>query len=186
MRACRSSCPIRTAASTGCCRASSSTLERDGKEVRSPSERVLRPGGELHVATGKAGQSLMRVLFTTIRLVDGAEPTRTSRRRATLLFTEAGPSRQPSAGASRPRTARSRSTARLGLDHSLRHELRVRYGECDPQGIVFNANYLLYFDVAFTSSGARRWSLARDGRARRRRGRRGGERPLSPAGRYDE
>jgi acyl-CoA thioester hydrolase len=31
-----------------------------------------------------------------------------------------------------------------------RHELRVRYGECDPQGIVFNANYLLYFDVSFT------------------------------------
>jgi acyl-CoA thioester hydrolase len=30
------------------------------------------------------------------------------------------------------------------------HELRVRYGECDPQGIVFNANYLMYFDVAFT------------------------------------
>jgi acyl-CoA thioester hydrolase len=30
------------------------------------------------------------------------------------------------------------------------HELRVRYGECDPQGIVFNANYLLYFDVVFT------------------------------------
>jgi acyl-CoA thioester hydrolase len=33
---------------------------------------------------------------------------------------------------------------------SFSHELRVRYGECDPQGIVFNANYLLYFDVAFT------------------------------------
>jgi acyl-CoA thioester hydrolase len=30
------------------------------------------------------------------------------------------------------------------------HVLRVRYGECDPQGIVFNANYLLFFDVAFT------------------------------------
>jgi acyl-CoA thioester hydrolase len=30
------------------------------------------------------------------------------------------------------------------------HELRVRYGECDPQGIVFNANYLAYFDVAVT------------------------------------
>jgi acyl-CoA thioester hydrolase len=30
------------------------------------------------------------------------------------------------------------------------HDLRVRFGECDPQGIVFNANYLLYFDVAFT------------------------------------
>lgn len=30
------------------------------------------------------------------------------------------------------------------------HQLRVRYGECDPQGIVFNANYLAYFDVAVT------------------------------------
>jgi acyl-CoA thioester hydrolase len=30
------------------------------------------------------------------------------------------------------------------------HPLRVRYGECDPQGIVFNPNYLLYCDVAFT------------------------------------
>jgi acyl-CoA thioester hydrolase len=30
------------------------------------------------------------------------------------------------------------------------HELRVRYGECDPQGIVFNPNYLAYFDVAVT------------------------------------
>ena len=33
---------------------------------------------------------------------------------------------------------------------SFVHELRVRYGECDPQGIVFNANYLLYFDVGVT------------------------------------
>jgi acyl-CoA thioester hydrolase len=33
---------------------------------------------------------------------------------------------------------------------SFVHEIRVRYGECDPQGIVFNANYLLYFDVVFT------------------------------------
>ncbi|HEY7074431.1 MAG TPA: thioesterase family protein [Solirubrobacteraceae bacterium] len=30
------------------------------------------------------------------------------------------------------------------------HRLRVRYGECDLQGLVFNANYLLYYDVAFT------------------------------------
>ncbi|MCW5724322.1 MAG: acyl-CoA thioesterase [Maricaulaceae bacterium] len=30
------------------------------------------------------------------------------------------------------------------------HPLRVRWAECDPQGIVFNANYLLYFDVAVT------------------------------------
>lgn len=30
------------------------------------------------------------------------------------------------------------------------HPLRVRYGECDPQGIVFNANYVAYFDVVLT------------------------------------
>jgi acyl-CoA thioester hydrolase len=29
----------------------------------------------------------------------------------------------------------------------LAHELRVRYGECDSQGVVFNANYLAYFDI---------------------------------------
>jgi acyl-CoA thioester hydrolase len=28
-----------------------------------------------------------------------------------------------------------------------RHRLRVRYNECDPQGVVFNANYLTYFDI---------------------------------------
>ena len=36
------------------------------------------------------------------------------------------------------------------MSADFQHTLRVRYGECDPQGIVFNANYLLYFDVAFT------------------------------------
>src|SRR3954467_14483745 len=36
------------------------------------------------------------------------------------------------------------------MSTDYQHSLRVRYGECDPQGIVFNANYLLYFDVAFT------------------------------------
>jgi acyl-CoA thioester hydrolase len=30
------------------------------------------------------------------------------------------------------------------------HPLRVRFGECDPQGIVFNAHYVAYFDVAVT------------------------------------
>ncbi len=30
------------------------------------------------------------------------------------------------------------------------HSLRVRYHECDLQGIVFNANYLAYFDIAIT------------------------------------
>jgi acyl-CoA thioester hydrolase len=31
-----------------------------------------------------------------------------------------------------------------------RHPLRVRYHECDPQGVVFNANYLAYADMAIT------------------------------------
>jgi acyl-CoA thioester hydrolase len=26
----------------------------------------------------------------------------------------------------------------------------VRYNECDPQGVVFNANYLTYFDLTMT------------------------------------
>jgi acyl-CoA thioester hydrolase len=30
------------------------------------------------------------------------------------------------------------------------HQLRVRYGECDPQNVVFNANYLAYFDISLT------------------------------------
>lgn len=28
------------------------------------------------------------------------------------------------------------------------HPLRVRWNECDAQGIVFNVNYFLYFDIA--------------------------------------
>ena len=36
------------------------------------------------------------------------------------------------------------------MSASFRHRLRVRYNECDPQGIVFNANYLAYADIAIT------------------------------------
>jgi acyl-CoA thioester hydrolase len=32
----------------------------------------------------------------------------------------------------------------------LVHRLRVRYGECDSQNIVFNSHYLAYFDIALT------------------------------------
>jgi acyl-CoA thioester hydrolase len=31
----------------------------------------------------------------------------------------------------------------------FRHTVRIRYGECDMQGIVFNAHYLAYCDDAF-------------------------------------
>ncbi len=36
------------------------------------------------------------------------------------------------------------------MDEPFRHQLRVRYNECDPQGVVFNANYLTYFDLTMT------------------------------------
>lgn len=39
------------------------------------------------------------------------------------------------------------------------HRLRVRYHECDPQEIVFNANYFAYFDVTLTEL----WRAAFDG-----------------------
>jgi acyl-CoA thioester hydrolase len=33
---------------------------------------------------------------------------------------------------------------------SFAHSFRVRYAECDPQGVVFNANYLAYLDTGIT------------------------------------
>jgi len=36
----------------------------------------------------------------------------------------------------------------VGRSHT--HQIRVRYGECDPQGVVFNAHYFAYFDIALT------------------------------------
>jgi acyl-CoA thioester hydrolase len=37
-----------------------------------------------------------------------------------------------------------------GVPEPFRHRIRVRFNECDGQGIVFYANYLMYFDVAMT------------------------------------
>ena len=37
-----------------------------------------------------------------------------------------------------------------GVNRSFTLRLRVRYSECDAQGVVFNANYLSYFDLAIT------------------------------------
>jgi acyl-CoA thioester hydrolase len=34
------------------------------------------------------------------------------------------------------------------MNTPFEHTLRVRYGECDPQGIVFNANYVAWMDQA--------------------------------------
>ena len=37
------------------------------------------------------------------------------------------------------------------MTEPFRHSLTVRYNECDPQGVVFNGNYLIYFDVGITA-----------------------------------
>jgi acyl-CoA thioester hydrolase len=36
------------------------------------------------------------------------------------------------------------------MGDEFKYTIRVRYNECDPQGHVFNANYLAYFDLAMT------------------------------------
>ena len=38
----------------------------------------------------------------------------------------------------------------MKTDFNFNHKLRVRFGETDLQGIVFNGNYLTYYDVAWT------------------------------------
>src|SRR5437588_6100846 len=48
-----------------------------------------------------------------------------------------------------PTGQRGRTTL-PAVAHPFTHAIRVRYGECDPQGVVFNANWLGYFDVVIT------------------------------------
>ena len=36
----------------------------------------------------------------------------------------------------------------MGASHT--HRMRVAYGDCDPSGVVFNPNYLAFYDVALT------------------------------------
>jgi acyl-CoA thioester hydrolase len=36
------------------------------------------------------------------------------------------------------------------MPEPFRHTIRVRFGECDPQNVVFNANWLAYFDILVT------------------------------------
>ena len=36
------------------------------------------------------------------------------------------------------------------MGQAFTHRIRVRYAECDPQGVVFNANYYAYYDLLMT------------------------------------
>ena len=56
-------------------------------------------------------------------------------------------------GRERPATGQAPSARAVGcrsVTAAFIHRLRVRYSECDPQGVVFNANYVTYFDIALT------------------------------------
>ncbi|MEA2374642.1 MAG: acyl-CoA thioester hydrolase [Thermoleophilaceae bacterium] len=47
------------------------------------------------------------------------------------------------------RSCKTPNTLRRVPD-TFTHSIRVRYGECDPQDVVFNSNWLAYFDVVLT------------------------------------
>jgi acyl-CoA thioester hydrolase len=51
-----------------------------------------------------------------------------------------------------------------GADFAFLHPLRVRWAECDGQGIVFNANYFAFYDHAIwewtRALGYRTWEAA--------------------------
>jgi acyl-CoA thioester hydrolase len=36
------------------------------------------------------------------------------------------------------------------MGQAFTHRIRVRFAECDPQGVVFNANYYAYYDLLIT------------------------------------
>src|SRR3712207_5674038 len=55
-----------------------------------------------------------------------------------------------SGGTGAERRRRGESVRSRAVPEAFVHRLRVRYSECDPQGVVFNANYLTYFDIALT------------------------------------
>ena len=44
----------------------------------------------------------------------------------------------------------AQDVVRTSVAAPLACKLRVRYGECDPQGVVFNAHFLAYFDIGIT------------------------------------
>lgn len=55
-------------------------------------------------------------------------------------------------GSAKPLRRRRRADAGSlrRMAEPFRHTIRVRYGECDAQGVVFNANWLAFFDILLT------------------------------------
>src|SRR3954470_14153143 len=100
------------------------------------------PGGASSAAlSASSGSSSVTIAFTR-----GLTAAIRSRWLSTTSRAENSPERMPAASsvAVRPHMRADSTSVRPMADFV--HELRVRYGECDPQGIVFNPNYLAYFD----------------------------------------
>jgi acyl-CoA thioester hydrolase len=67
------------------------------------------------------------------------------------------------AGLDKPgRQTNLRNKRLVRTDFTLAHRLRVRWAEIDLQGVVFNAHYLTYFDIAI----AEYWRAIGQGRER--------------------
>src|SRR3954451_5882983 len=94
-------------------------------------------------ASACSGSSSVTMAFTR-----GLTAATRARCASITSWAENAPSRIPAASsvAVRPHMPADNNVPRVPFTH----QLRVRYGECDPQGIVFNANYLAYFDIAVT------------------------------------
>src|SRR3954454_2295266 len=104
------------------------------------------PGGASSAAlSASSGSSRVTIAFTR-----GLTSAIRSRWLSTTSRAENSPARIPAASsvAVRPHMRGDSTSVRRMADFV--HELRVRYGECDPQGIVFNPNYLAYFDHTVT------------------------------------
>jgi YbgC/YbaW family acyl-CoA thioester hydrolase len=63
---------------------------------------------------------------------------------------ESAVSSQQSADSIETAEANSADSRLPTADYPFVHHLRVRYNECDPQNVVFNANYFTYFDITIT------------------------------------
>src|SRR4051794_7001875 len=105
-------------------------------------------------ASACSGSSSVTIAFTR-----GLTAAIRSRCASITSRAENAPSRIPAAssvavrphmGAESNRGVPAHTSASTVQRMPFEYELRVRYGECDPQGIVFNANYLAYFDIAVT------------------------------------
>src|SRR5262249_50052059 len=127
-------------------------------------------GRAVSCARRRSADAAVRSARAPVRAADPARPARRglgARRAggAQPLGARAWPFGSADRRAPAPRLRRLRGCARAAgragiraqtrrltttMGEPLEHILRVRYGECDLQGVVFNAHYLNFFDTSIT------------------------------------